>query len=168
MPKIYVVDENDVVIGVKEKTEVEDHEFNRVTGLWIKNSKGEILLAQRKRTKRYDPGKWGPAVAGTVEEGETYESNIIKEAEEELGLRDLEMTIGPKERVTWAEHRYFAHWFITTLDLPVEAFTIQESEVEAIRWIEFDLFMKDLEENPDQYTIGMRNRKKLLPDFMKM
>ena len=32
------------------------------------------------------PGKWGPAVAGTVEEGESYEENIIKEAE----ARDIE------------------------------------------------------------------------------
>ena len=25
-----------------------------------------------------DPGKWGPAVAGTVDEGESYKKNVIK------------------------------------------------------------------------------------------
>ncbi len=29
---------------------------------------------------------WGSAVAGTVEKGEDYESNIYKETEEEIGL----------------------------------------------------------------------------------
>ena len=32
------------------------------------------------------PEVWGPAVSGTNEEGETYDSNIIKEAQEEIGL----------------------------------------------------------------------------------
>ena len=33
----------------------------------------------RSFTKSHDPGKWGPAVAGTVEEGETY--NFLKEGQ---------------------------------------------------------------------------------------
>lgn len=86
--KIIIVDENDTIIGHKNRDSMEDGDMYRVSALWIQNSKGDILLAQRSFDKRNDPGKWGPAVAGTVEEGETYESNIIKEAEEEIGLKN--------------------------------------------------------------------------------
>ncbi|MFA6422790.1 MAG: NUDIX domain-containing protein, partial [Candidatus Buchananbacteria bacterium] len=86
MAKIIIVNENDEAIGHKERNELDFSDIYRVSGLWITNLKGEILLAQRAFTKNHDPGKWGPAAAGTVEEGEDYETNILKEAEEELGL----------------------------------------------------------------------------------
>lgn len=40
----------------------------RTASLWITNSNGDILLAQRKFDKKVDPGKWAEAVVGTVEE----------------------------------------------------------------------------------------------------
>ena len=89
--KIIIVDEDDNIIGSKERNSIVSGDIYRVSALLIENSKGEILLAQRALTKKHDPGKWGPPVAGTVEEGETYESNIVKEAEEELGLKNIQI-----------------------------------------------------------------------------
>ena len=86
-PKTIIVNENDEIIGYKGKGTLEKSDIYRVSALWIQNSKGDILLAQRKLTKKHSPGKWGPAVAGTNDEGESYESNIIKETEEEIGLK---------------------------------------------------------------------------------
>ncbi len=88
MSKIIVVDENDKEIGVKERSKITHDDIYRVSGLWLTNSKGEILLAQRSfnKPRDNDPGKWGPAVAGTVDEDETYKENIQKEIKEELGL----------------------------------------------------------------------------------
>ncbi len=48
--------------------------------MWLRNSLGQSLLAKRSASKELDPSKWGPAVAGTIEAGQTYESNIYKEA----------------------------------------------------------------------------------------
>jgi NADH pyrophosphatase NudC (nudix superfamily) len=41
-------------------------------------------LTQRAATKKNDPDKRTSAVAGTVEKGETFETNIIKETQEEI------------------------------------------------------------------------------------
>jgi isopentenyldiphosphate isomerase len=76
-PKIIIVNEKDKEIGLKERGTLKTEDIYRVTALWITNSKDEILLAKRALTKSNDPGKWGPAVAGTVDEGETYEENSI-------------------------------------------------------------------------------------------
>jgi predicted kinase len=93
-----IVNDQDQIIGHKEPGTLLKEDIYRVSSLWVTNSKGDILLAQRKFTQKLDPGKWGPAVAGTVDEGETYESNIIKEAEEEIGLKDMRPALGPKTK----------------------------------------------------------------------
>jgi isopentenyl-diphosphate Delta-isomerase len=128
------VDRDDNVLGYKPKAEFGPEDIERVSGLWVTNSKGEVLIAQRALTKKYGPGYWGPAAAGTVEEGETYETNIIKEAEEELGLKGIRPVIGPKFYRETA-HKYFCQWFTCVVDLPVEAFKLQPEEVAAVKWI---------------------------------
>ena len=92
--KFTIVDENDNIIAQKERANIKPEDIYRVAALWVTNSKGDILLAQRALSKKHDPGKWGPAVAGTVEERETYRANIIKETSEEIGLHDISPTEG--------------------------------------------------------------------------
>ena len=107
--RIPFVNENDEVVEVfegKNWGDLHPESIYRVSSLWITNSKGEVLLARRAFNKKHDPGKWGPAVSGTVEEGETYESNIIKETEEELGIKSLKPIAGLKLRVK-NKYNYF-------------------------------------------------------------
>jgi isopentenyldiphosphate isomerase len=66
MARAIIVDENEKVIGAKERDQILPTDIQQITGLWLTNSKGEVLLAQRQITKKNDPGKWGPAAAGTV------------------------------------------------------------------------------------------------------
>jgi len=87
--KIPIVDEEDNLIEYKEKKDLLPTDINRDAGLWVVNEFNEILLAQRSLNKKRQPGMWTVAVAGTIEDGETYESNIIKEAEEEIGLKNI-------------------------------------------------------------------------------
>ncbi len=132
-PRITIVDEHDEIIGYKERGTLKKEDIYRVSALWITDSRGRILLARRHRTKSHHPRKWGPAVAGTVDEGETYEENIIKEAEEELGLKGIRPIKGQK---IWVddEYRYFTQWCTLTIDRGIDQFTIQENEVEEIKW----------------------------------
>ena len=84
--KVIVVDKNNNIIGSKYRDELQSNDIIRVVGVWIENEKGEVLIAQRSFNKKHDPGKWGPAVAGTLEEGESYALNILKEVKEEIGI----------------------------------------------------------------------------------
>lgn len=60
--------------------------------LWIVNEEREILLAQRAHHKAQDPGVWGTAAAGKLESGESFDSAIVRETEEELGLTNTDYT----------------------------------------------------------------------------
>lgn len=158
--KIIIVDKNDNVVGLKEWENLKNEDIYRVSALWVENSKGEVLLARRALTKSHSPGKWGPAVAGTVENKETYDSNIIKEAEEELGLKNLEFLKGPKIKIS-GKHNYFLQWYLLKIDKSLEDFKIQKSEVEEIRWFSKDELRKKISANPDEFIVSTNQWIKL-------
>lgn len=105
-------------------------------------------------SKDKHPGKWGPAAAGTLEKGETYESNIYKEAEEELGLSGITLEIGPKMKFE-RPHQHFTQWFSGVCDWPEERFVPQPTEVQRVMWIEKELLIQNIREHPEKYVPSM-------------
>ena len=113
-------------------------------------------MARRHRTKSHHPRKWGPAVAGTVEEGETYEENIIKEAEEELGIKNINPAFGPKLKIDDGSYHHFVQWYLLSLDRKLDEFKIQEDEVEEIKWFPPDVLKKELQEHTEEFIPNMK------------
>jgi dipeptidase E len=155
--KIPIVDENDNIIEYRERDNCDINAIYRVSSLWITDNEGKILLARRAFNKVHDPGKWGPAVAGTVEEGETYEENIIKETEEEIGLKDIKPIIGIKKRRK-AKWNYFAQEFLLTLPTDFNDFKIQEDEVAEVKWFSEEELRRELKESPDDFLKWIHER----------
>lgn len=154
--RIPIVNEKDEIIGHTDRHNRKTGSITRITSLWLGNEKGEVLLAQRALTKERDPGKWGPAVAGTLEEGETYESNIIKEAEEEIGLKGIELKPWNKIRRK-TSHDYFVQSFIAFIDSNYP-FKKDDEEVEAIKWFTKDELFKLLDWEPEIFLTSVRGR----------
>lgn len=150
MGRIVIVNDNDEEIGLKERDDLGPDDIHRASAAWITNTKGEILLARRSYQKKIGPGKWSCATAGTVDEGEDYELNMLKELEEEIGLTlvPADLRLGPKIRTP----HLFMQWYYATVDLPIEAFTLQEDEVMDIRWVTPEEFERMLNEDPDQFV----------------
>ncbi len=160
--KIIIVNEKDTILGYKKRETLNPQDIYRVSALWVTNSSGEILLARRHHTKTHHPMKWGPAVAGTVEEGETYESNIIKEAEEELGLKEIEINLGPKTK-TDNEYHHFTQWYTLKVDKKIDEFKIQEDEVEEVKWFSPEGLEEQLKNNPKEFLITTQKYFELFP-----
>lgn len=153
---IIIVDKNDNQIGVKERDAIDrDNDIYRVSCLWLFNHHGNILLAQRAFSKRHDPGMWGPAVAGTIEEGETYEGNIVKETEEEIGVTGLAMTKGDKV-FRDGNRRHFTQRFFAVTDLDITDFRPDPREVHSIRWWEREEFENALREHPEEFLPSLK------------
>ena len=155
--RIAVVNINDEIIGYKPRNDRSDSDIIRVAGLWLFNERKEVLVARRSLCKVHDPGKWGPSAAGTVEEGETYASNIIKEAKEELGisLREENLIVGPKE-LRKTSHAYFAQIFFAKLSKDA-SFTLQKDEVEEVRLVSIDELSDWIKANPDDFIASFRS-----------
>jgi len=160
--KIIIVDDRDVPIGTKFRREV-DHtkETYRASAIWLYNSQGEILIARRSAKKKTDPCKWGPAVAGTLEEGETYESNARKEAAEEIGLRNITLEPGPKLHAD-APRKYFIQWFYAKSEMKVQDFVLQKDEVDEVKWVDRKKLLEDIDRNSGDYAPSMENMVRFL------
>ncbi len=153
-PKVIMVDENDIETGLAGRDEWEQGAIHRVSALWLSNSKGEILLAKRALVKKHAPGKWGCAAAGTIEEGETYDTNIIKETEEEIGVTLTldQLTRGEKLLMGPPENRRFIQWYMGTADVPVESLKLQEDEVSEARWVPYDELITWMKQKPEDFV----------------
>ena len=159
MTKIIIVNDKNEAIGSKERSLLTSADIYRTTGLWITNSKGEILLAQRSLNKKNDSGKWGPAVAGTVEKDETVEENISKETKEELGLSGIDFRKGPVTR-NRGEHPHFCQWFFANVAKDIADFQIQEDEVEQIKWFSKQELEQELVSHPEKFLNSIPERLK--------
>lgn len=150
--KIVIVDSNDNIICSKYRDEVDYYnDIRRSAGIWVTNSSGQILIAQRSFKKRIDPGKWGPAVQGSIGVDETYESNAYKEIEEEIGIKGAKLIEGKKQYVSYPM-KYFSQWYFYKTDLPISSFNFPKNEVENIKWISRDELFLTIKSNPDDYV----------------
>lgn len=86
-----IVNAEGEVIGSATRTECHAGTFilHPVVHLHIFNSKGDLYLQKRVMTKKIQPGKWDTAVGGHVDYGEKIEEALLREAREELGVRDF-------------------------------------------------------------------------------
>jgi isopentenyldiphosphate isomerase len=148
--RIIVVDQMNRKIGHKDRASLQAGDIYRVSALWVTNASGDILLAQRRLNKEHDPGKWGPAVAGTIDEGETYDANIIKEAREEIGVELTTLVRGPLVEVRGPNH-YFCQWYSASIDRPADAFVIETAEVERVLWFTPAELRRQLRDYPHRF-----------------
>ncbi|MFZ2193344.1 MAG: NUDIX domain-containing protein [Candidatus Moraniibacteriota bacterium] len=153
--KRIVVNENDEIIGSRDRESLRENDIYRVSALWITNSRNEILLARRHRNKAHYPGKWGPGVSGTVEDGESYDENITKEAEEELGIKDVKFELGPKTK-TDNKYHHFTQWYVLKTDKNIDEFVIKEDEVEEIKWFDRKELIEQMDMHPEEFLPLMK------------
>jgi len=60
--------------------------------------------------------------------------NIVKEAQEELGLKNISPVRMEKYRVALSHDNHFTQWYAMVMDQPAEDFKIKRDEVEEVRW----------------------------------
>lgn len=131
---IPVVNLDDEIIWYKSRNNITTDDIYRVSACRIRDADGNILLAQRSFTKKNNPWKRWPAVAGTVSKDETYLQNIIKEIKEEISIDATEqnLTVWPKQFRDW-EHRYFRQWYVLIYIWPKDVIQPEVWAVEQLK-----------------------------------
>ncbi|MFZ4619528.1 MAG: NUDIX domain-containing protein [Bacteroidota bacterium] len=86
-----LVDEKGMVTGKAPRSVVHKNKemLHPVVHLHVINERKELFLQKRSMTKAAEPGKWDTSVGGHVALGETVETALQREAEEELGLKNV-------------------------------------------------------------------------------
>ena len=107
-------------------------ELRLVVHVCIFDRRGRLLIQQRTRSKFIFPNLWDVSVGGGVDAGETSRRGAEREVREELGV-SLDLS-GLRPSVTVNFDGGFDDFYILTKDLSLEGLTLQEEEVQAVRW----------------------------------
>lgn len=141
MEYLDVVDEDNNLTGkVEERNKIhEKNLWHREVAVWIMNEKGEILLQKRSANKLQGPNKWA-ICAGHIDRGEEVESAIVREMEEEIGIKvtidELEFLCTYKKQ---NEQNYnFQYIYFLKTNFKIEDYTIREEEVSKIKYISIE------------------------------
>lgn len=82
-----VVDREDRVIRQERRSIVHrDGLLHRAVHLFVFNQAGQLFLQKRSMSKDVAPGLWDSSASGHLDAGEDYDSAVVREASEEIGL----------------------------------------------------------------------------------
>ncbi|KAI9084547.1 hypothetical protein K1719_033535 [Acacia pycnantha] len=140
-----------------------DGDYHRAVHVWIfAESTQELLLQRRADCKDSWPGLWDISSAGHITAGDSSLISARRELEEELGLtlpRDaFELLFVFLQECVINDGKYINNEFndvylVTTLDpIPLEAFTLQESEVSAVKYLSYEEYKKLLAKEDSDYV----------------
>lgn len=121
--------------------------YHHTAHLWLFTKERQILLAQRSAKKRICPLLWDVSVAGHIDAGETPIDATIRETKEEIGLTLTKNDIHPvgvfkclQAYDNGITDNEFHNTFMAVLDVSISQLKPQESEVEALKLVDFDAF----------------------------
>jgi isopentenyldiphosphate isomerase len=113
-------------------TPVPEGRYHMVVHVVIFNTRGEMLIQQRQPFKEGWPNLWDVTVGGSAVAGDDSRAAAERETREELGLAiDLSDEL-PKLILPF--DCGFDDVYTLTMDVDLSSLTLQESEVQSVRW----------------------------------
>ena len=151
-----VVDEHDRVVSQERRSVVHQRGLrHRAVHILIFNRKGELFLQKRSMTKDVSPGCWDSSCCGHVDSGETYDIALLRELNEELGLK-----ISPGEAKLLFKVGacpQTAQEFVMVYRLDHEGpFELHPEEIDTGEWFTTEQVDRLLEEKADQVAASFR------------
>ncbi len=155
MDDLILVDEDDKVVGSKEKESCHllPTTLHRAFSIFIVNSSGEILIHRRAEGKKTWPGFWTNACCSHPRQGESLEGATRRRLAEELGFTCPVRHLFTFRYQARFDDRYgedeVDHVFLGTYDGPVRA---DPGEIAEWRWISLGELLEDTARDREHYT----------------
>ncbi len=170
MEYLDVLDEKGNKTGeVKSKPEIHKNGlWHRTVHIWLMNSKDELLLQMRSKTKDTYPGCWDVSAAGHISAGEDSLLSAERELFEELGItiakNDFVRVGEVTQQAILNNGAYFNNEFndiyLVKTDLEMKDFKFNDGEVEKVQYISKEEFKKwvdnknlNLVSHPEEYGL---------------
>jgi len=153
--KIILVDKNDNQVGIEEKLKAHQNggKLHRAFSIFVFNSKGELMLQKRAKTKYHCPGLWTNTCCSHPRPGEELEDAAHRRLKEEMGFdcelkEDFDFIYKAKFDNGLTEWE-FDHVFLGQYDGSPR---INPNEADDWKWIKMRDLKKDIKANPRNYT----------------
>lgn len=128
---LYDINRNLTGETIYKSDSIPDSKFILVVLSFMQNSKGEFLIQKRSVQKH---GKYG-STGGHAKTGETSIQAMITEINEEIGLNvnenELNLVYSGRDDI----NKVFFDLYYMKKDFSTESLTLQEEEVESVKWM---------------------------------
>ena len=158
MEKVILVDKNNRKIGIEEKIKAHrEGKLHRAFSIFVFNSKGELLIQKRAKTKYHSGGLWSNTVCSHPRPNESYHKAVHRRLREEMGfdckLRKLFCFIyKAKFRNGLIENEYDCV-FAGKFDGRPKP---NPKEVADCKWILVKKLRQDIIKNPNKYSVWLK------------
>jgi isopentenyl-diphosphate delta-isomerase len=152
---VILVDENDTPIGTEEKLAAHQKGLlHRAFSVFVFNSKGELLIQKRTKTKYHSGGLWTNTCCSHPAPGEETEAGAHRRLKEEMGfdcaMHEVGYLLYKTHFMNGLTEHEFDHILIGHYDGPVDQ--VNPDEAEDWKWVTSDELLTDMGENPEAYT----------------
>ena len=171
-----IVDDNGLPTGTTVSRDMA-HRYgiqHRTAHVWIvkrKTSGYDILLQKRSHNKDSFPGLYDTSSAGHIPAGDEPLESAIRELKEELGINAAPEQLsyaglfhGQYEKEFHGQifrDNEIARVFVYDEPVEIENLTLQETEVEAIRWFDLDEVWTEIQHSRDRICVPIGGLKVL-------
>lgn len=171
MEEVVLVDKNNKVLGTTPKLAAHNQNtpLHRGFSVFLFNKKGELLLQQRSKTKKTFPLIWSNSLCGHPILNESNIQAAKRRLSYELGINDVEIF----EVLT--DYRYEASMndiYENEICPVLVCFTdkkpkINKEEIEKLKWISWQDFLKEINQNLGKYSVWCEQEARLLAKNQK-
>lgn len=165
-----IVDDNGLPTGgiVSREIAHRDGIRHRTAHVWIvrrKENGYDILLQKRSREKDSFPGMYDTSSAGHIPAGDESLESAIRELKEELGIEaepgELKYAGIFRDQYEKEFHgsmfrdNEVSRVYVYTEPVEIETLTLQESEVEEVRWFDLDEVWNEIQVSRERICVPM-------------
>lgn len=156
--EIVLVDENDAVLGYKEKLQAHiDGDLHRAFSVLIMNDKGEMLIQKRATDKYHSGGLWSNACCSHPMPDEAVLKAGERRLEEELKfsckLKYLYKFIYKADFINGLTEHELDHVLVGCFNQDVSP---NPEEAEAVKWVRKTELLEDIQEHPNEFTFWFK------------
>lgn len=163
---VVLVDNNNKVLGTAPKLETHNANtpLHRAFSLFLFNPKGELLLQQRSKNKKTWPLVWSNSCCGHPMLNESNKDAVRRRLLFELGIRlekiyEILPNFSYKAEMNGIVENEICPVFVGFSDKAVNP---NKDQVEGIRWIKWQDFLREINEKPGTYSVWCEQEAKLL------
>jgi isopentenyl-diphosphate delta-isomerase len=155
---LLLVDEDDCVLGVEEKFAAHrSGALHRAFSVLIYDHQGRWLLQRRSLRKYHSGGLWTNAACGHPRPSEATEAAASRRLFEELRFTCPLSFVTKVHYRSALDHGMTEHELVSvytgTYEGPIDP---DPREADAIRWIEPEQLVRDMDDHPERYTVWFK------------
>ena len=155
---VILVNKNNRRIGIEEKIKAhKEGKLHRAFSIFIFNSKGELLVQQRAKTKYHSGNLWSNSVCSHPKPNETYLQATHRRLKEEMGfdckLKKLFCFVYNADFQNGLIENEYDCVFIGKYDGKIQP---NKKEVQNCKWTSLKDLKEDIKKNPDKYSVWLK------------